>query len=224
MRKIATLIALVAMASVASASYSYEITNPDNTGEISNYVTNDIEFTTTSDWLSAQIVVIPDANEEIYQTTLDDGFGGITHRPTSYPAGAAGTVHEWDTHVSDGLALGGSGAIDFTMEAAVDLGRPAAEGAIINGPGHMINSDIIALMWSKTTTDDIGAPLHLARITIGDTAGGTWKLLIFCEEAGASTPAAEELSGTIVDGYMVPEPATMLVMLGGLGLLARRRR
>jgi len=169
-------------------------------GEIpaDTYVTNDVMLTVDSDWLSAILIVTPDTTGQIYQNAL----GGNT--PPNSALFAAYATLEYDTYVSDGL--GGAPS----LAAAVDYGYSSV----------VFDEDELALTYYTTATE-IGE-LHMARVTMLNTASGEWTFVATASPEGGPKVIAE---GMIDDGCMVPEPATLgLLAIGGLGVLIRRKR
>ena len=189
MRYIATLIALVAIASVASADI---VSAPSALapGNIKNQIQVD---TGGSDWLSAKLLV--DVGDgDVWKTVAFAWYG---------PASTVGVFND-STEIQDGL--GGQ----CSVLAPVDFGVSTIQW----------DNDGIAIEWFTTDTTNIGAALEIAKITLDDEASGTWRLGYALQDGTTA-----DISGTVVGGYMIPEPATMLVMIaGGLGILARRRR
>ena len=203
MRSLIALVVVASLASTASAVITMEVVPVDNSAQLTGYVTQDLVITTDSDWLGAQLVVQPDATGLIYQDDM-----GNTNPQSPNPAFfSAFPTLEFDTYVTDGN-LGQS----VSTTGAVDLGGPAS--AIFDG-------DELSIAWYTDATDNIGT-FVAARVTLADTAGGTWKFL--ATAFPAEGPRVELMDGTIVGGVM-PEPATMgILALGGLIALKRRRR
>jgi hypothetical protein len=169
-------------------------------------IENDLMFDCDSDWLSAVLVISPSAPGMIYQWDAD------TTPPGAMFPMAADPVYptkDYDTYVSDGL--GGAPSTG----AAVDFGYSSV----------LWDSDDVALTF-YTTASEIGL-LNLAQVTLSVQAQGTWSFVATASPEGG--PKVEMLDMMIVDGYLtdtpIPEPATMgLLLLGGLGVLVRRKR
>jgi hypothetical protein len=206
MRYIATLIALVAITGVASAAVEPTLTY--TIGGVAGNNTTDISINAGIDWTSAVLVVTPDATGQIFQDTF---FGAPNDNPPASGQIAFQASLAYDTFISDGQL--------------VDRTKTGAISTVANGQATPVlqSTDLIDLGWFTTNTDDLGA-MTLARVTIAAGATGTWSFQAF--DASSASEAAWVGSGTIEDGMLViPEPATMLVMIGGgLGFLARRRR
>ena len=167
---------------------SMEVVRVDNTSVLSGYVTQDLVMDTTTDWLSAQLIV-----------TLDEP-GGILHYPpddasAQSPNPALFSVLpllEYDTYVSNGV-LGES----VSTAGAVDLGGP---------PQAVFDENQISILWYTTDTDDVGL-LDLARVTLAGTARGTWEFVATAQPAGGPVVTA---SGPVARG------ALMLTLPGDL--------
>ena len=147
------------------------------------YVTQDLVIDTTTDWLAAQLIVTLDEAERIYQ--FDPPFPSPPQLP----------VPEYDTQLAAGvLGVRAAGAL-----GAVDLG-----GAI----DGVFDENAISVAWFTTHKDEVGG-LTLARITLVDDATGTWSFLATAAPGDGPLLLA---SGPVVDGHMVPEPASALVL------------
>jgi hypothetical protein len=170
------------------------------------FVSQDVVFDTDgTDWLSAQIRVFNLEPGDIYQ---HDPPGAVSSPdPADFMANEA---LEFDTYVSNGTLNDPV----VTTTGAVDLG---------GAPTSTFNANVIDIGWFTTDDDEIG-PLALARVTLKNTARGTWSLRFTARPAGGSK---EQFTGAeIIDGRLViPEPATW-ALLGGLAMLSlgRRRR
>ena len=213
MRKLATLIALVALTSVASAAMTGDF-NKNTTGSTAisgliagDWVVNDLVVNTTLDWTSCEITITPDANGLIYQ----DAMGGNAP-PLEAWVGMVASL-EWDTYASGG---------GFSTSSSTGIAPAFTDDS--NTPlDNIFTADKISLVtYYTSTTNDIGT-IGLFRTTLDDSAGGSWTCNVY--DAGSATIPARMLGGDIVDGVMLPEPATMLMLIGGgLGVFMRRRR
>ena len=220
MRYIATLIALVAVASIASAAVETVV---NDTTSFSGYVVNKISVDFgTDEWITGELIVLPDADDKVYNgsyTYYDPNlFMDITVDTwTSHlPVAAYGPrpQMEFDSRIATGVFASGSSPADVSKESA-----PATEDLYL--PTVAAGNDLIRITWWTQSITETGN-LDLAMVTLADDAGGTWSFRAF-DENSAEDPAID-IGGDIVDGALVPEPATMLVMLGGLGVLLRRRK
>lgn len=181
--------------------------------QMAGYVTQNIMIDTDTDWLSAQLVVLPDAPDQVYQELV---VGNINPQaplsPMFFPV-YPGLEH-------DSWVWNGNYGVSVDLAAAVDLGY----GAIV------FDLDMIAIGWNTKELTETGIR-SIAQITLAEGATGTWSLSVTSSPAEVGPivtvgPDAE-LQGVIVGGemHMVPEPATMsLLVLGGLGVLIRRKR
>ena len=172
-----------------------------DTGELfTGYVTQELVIETNTDWLGAQLVVSVDEPAKVYQ----DVYGSSTPQ---YPCpswfGPLGGL-EYDTYVGNGFPC------DIVpLTGAVDLG---------GDPAWTFDDSAISIGWYTTDTDDVGE-FWLARITLVDDATGTWSFLVTAAPAEGPLLLA---SGPVVDGHMVPEPATLVLVGCGAACLAGR--
>lgn len=217
MRFIVTALTLAALAGIALAAVTGGVYQAGGSSSLTGYVTNDIRVITDSDWLLATLIVTPDANGQIYQYWYEYRSARVDHpvSATSVDIGYDGDLARYDSFVTDGLVVDGSPIGSFSMLPATEHGYSEVE---ING------EDQIALTYFTTAADDIG-DLALARVTLADTATGTWYFEAYTAEFGSTVPAVT-MAGHIDGGLLsTPEPASLLVMLGGgLALLRRRRK
>jgi len=184
-----TILAIVGAVSLAATGeLTVELRSVDNSScsELSGYVTQDIVINTTSDWLGAQLVVVLDSPGQIYQHPFNS-----THNspdPDLITNGAPPTIDPmpelaFDTYVSNGV-LGES----VPTLTPVDLG----------GTEKVFSEDEISILWFTTESDDFGE-LSLARISLSDTANGTWAFLV---TAAPSDGPTIEIGGKVIDGVM----------------------
>ena len=214
------LVILAAVTCMASADITLEVVPIDNsvgeggpTPELAGYVTQDLVVTTDTDWLSAQMIVTLDAPGQIYQDLMGDASPQSPGDPNPQSPNPAFfplvPSLEFDTYLSNGV-LGES----VSWSEALDL---------CLGCGPVFDSDHISFLWYTTGTEDIGT-LALARVTLADTANGTWQFVATAMPQGG--PRVEVPAGIVANGVMyIPEPAMMsLLGLGGLALMRRRRK
>ena len=203
MRSFAIILTVAAVTNVAAAYITMEIVEVDNTpggDALVGYVTQDIVITTDSGWLTAALIV--DVGDgDIYQ----DALARLTPQSPN-PAFFPGFPSlEFDTYVSNGVL--GEGV---SVTGAVDLGGPRDK---------QFDQDHISIRWYTDGTDDVGT-LALARITLKDTASGTWAFLAQARPLGHVMA-----SGSVEGGHLIPEPGTgCLLVLGAVLALSRRRR
>ena len=194
---ISCVLILAAVPCAAWADITLDVVNVDNSSapELNGYVTLDLVATTDSDWLSAQMIVTLDAPGGFYQDPLGN-TNPQSPNPAFFPLAPS---LEFDTYVSNGV-LGES----VSLTGAVDLGGPANE---------VFDADHLSILWYTTDTDDIGE-LTLARLSLAETAVGTWTFIATASPQGGPRL---EVSG------IIPEPATLgILALAGLALLRRR--
>ena len=166
---------------------------------------------TDSDWLSAQLIVTPDEPGRIYQDPLYPQPRPQSPNPAFFEAFPS---LEFDTYVSNGVV-----GEPVSITGAVDLGGP---------PDAIFNTDRISIAWYTYETDDIGT-LALARFTLAHGAMGAWQLLASSGPAECARVRIScggfRASGPVINGHMVPEPATLwLLALGALALFRRHRQ
>ena len=226
MRYIATLIALVAVASIASAAMTGTFSEntvgsallTSDTGMFDqtpgSWAVNDLVVTSDLDWTSAILYV--SAPGSIFQSPngTDDGVPPPGGTGTGGPLPPNNTFFtmvpdlEYDTYV-----CAGSFSVLAAMGTAAGFTTPPLP---------------------ETTADELSATffhtgvqtgiVELVRVSIMTSfTGGSWSIEVY-DASSEDVPQIVD-SGTIVDGVLVPEPATMLIMaIGGIGVLARRRR
>ena len=224
MRKLATLIALVALTSVASAAmmqeYLYDITMTNITGGSQpggvDWTVNRFKIDTTVDWTTAELVVTPtDANQiHQYWYTYRDNRVDNDASISSTDIGYDGNTARYDTFITDELLVNGTAVGEFSFwdyDGTKVYTGAAAETEI-------------SVTFFTTATDEIGTSMYLAQVTILETCNsGTW--LFNAYNADSASVPIWELSGNIVNGALVPEPATMLMLIGGgVGVFMRRRK
>jgi hypothetical protein len=184
---------------------------------MSNLVSNMLNLTTTSDWLSAVLVVTLDETGQVFQypfSPYNVAGNPASPDPVLISTGSPPFVPPlpgllYDTYLSNGV-LGAS----VQTAAPVDLGIDTMK----------FDGDGIAAVWWTTGGDDTGT-LNLASVTLLNSAQGTWQFIATASPAGEGGPKVDTGVQPVVDGYLVPEPATMgLLLVGGLGMLIRRKR
>ena len=214
MRYIATLIALVAVAGIASAAMTggWSV-NAEGTTAMPNHTVNDLVINTTLDWTSA--IVSVNAPGAIYQDSFE-ATDPITGGPLPPPANFLAMVPslEWDTYICGG---------QFSDKDPAPAGTAGATASYTLPPNPICDVNDVLATFFTTTTTDIGI-IELTRVTVSSAfTGGSWSIAIY--DASSAEAPVLEATGTIVEGVLVPEPATMLIMaIGGIGVLARRRR
>jgi len=201
MRYLTVLFLTAALAGIASADLTMSLGTVDPTGVLGEgWITNTVSIDTTSDWLSAVLVVEPEGGG-IYQDAM-----GSEQSPNPAWIGMVPSL-EFDTYISNGV-LGET----CSTAAAVDLGYSSI----------IFDDTMLAISWYTTDTDDLGT-LELVRATLETSCSGSWSFKATASPAGG--PYVEVMNGDIVNGVLMPEPATLgLLAIGGLGVLIRRKR
>lgn len=212
MRYLTVLFITAALAGIASAQISVEVssfdtpaTSGDAFGDIpaDTYVTNDLVATCASDWLSAVLIVTPTGGG-IY----NHGLGAANPQSPMAALLPMYPALQYDTYVSNGV-IGET----VSTAAAVDYGYSSV---VFDGAS-------IAIAYYTTDTDDLGV-LNLARVTLENTCQGLWTLAATASPAGGPKVLWED--GVISEGRLfIPEPATLgLLAIGEIGMLIRRKR
>ena len=242
MRYLTVLFLTAALAGIASADITgFEIQYPDNTVSsglygtagvptgIVGYHTSDLVMSCDTDWLSAVMLVTPDEPGTIYQDLYGGGLvNEQSPNPMFIPVFPA---LEYDTCISSGTfggACGVAAAVDFGDPGQPHPTDPLADPLPVFGYGPPFAptptntpSDRLAISWFTVGTET--GDLLLARITMLAGTTGQWTFRATASPEGG--PVVELLGLPIVDGYLVPEPATLgLLAIGGLGVLIRRKR
>ena len=205
MRTLAILILVAAIANVASALTTMEVIDVDNSAvpKMADHVTQDLVIMTNVDWLGAQLVVDLDEPGKVYQDELGN-FNPQSPNPAFFSAFPS---LEFDTYVSNGV-LGES----VSTTGAVYLAGPATA---------IFDADHISIAWYTDATDDIGT-FPVARVTLHDSAGGTWS---FQTPQWPAEGAGFLASGPVINGHMVPEPTTIALLgLSAAALIRGKRR
>ena len=224
MQKLATLIALVALTSVASAAVTGAVTN--DTASFSGYVVNEISIDTgTEEWVTSELIVVPDQADMVYNASYSytlptPPFSTIIVDPFASDQVQATidyyTELEFDSRIATGVFVGGEAEASYTT-----LSAPAAGTKVL--PMVAAGGDEIRVTWYTLDVVESGA-LDMAMVTLGTGAEtGSWSFEVYT--AGSAEIPAWTASGDIEDGKLIPEPASMLMLIGGgLGLLMRRRK
>ncbi len=156
------------------------------------YVSNTWNLNTVGEkWLSAELLVEGLSPGDIYQNT-GIGSGDVPPNPTYFLSNPA---LEFDSYMSGGYDSSpvqpSTGTLPELMGGAVDIG-----GAI----ARTFNTSVIDATWGSTLDPKpTDADLMLGRITLSDSAQGTYKLRIALDDSEAHV----YLGGVIVDGAML---------------------
>ena len=196
------LVILAAVTCMASADITLEVVPVDNSSQLTGFITQDLVVTTDTDWEQAFMIVTLDEPGGIYQDPLGN-VNPQSPNPAFFPIAPS---LEFDTYVSNGV-----------------LGESVAAFGTVTFDPLILDEDHIFISWFTDGTDDIGT-LALARVTLAETAHGTW--LFTATAASENDPTVDVPAGVVVNGEMfIPEPATLsLLTLGGLALMRRKRK
>ncbi|MAE66753.1 MAG: hypothetical protein CMJ18_20995 [Phycisphaeraceae bacterium] len=177
----------------------------------------------------------PTLEFDTYMSTgvLGEGIGSMGGAPdlTGHPGtpgpsdiNGDGRVGLDDLHVlilNYGLFVDPGTHGDITGNGRVDAGD---FGALESAWGETGSFDASAI--NKTWFDSTGAPgiFAIARITLAESAGGTWDLLVLADPEGGSN--RRRTGGPVVDGVMlIPEPTCLIAWaMFALILLMHRSR
>ncbi len=111
---------------------------------------------------------------------------------------------EWDTYVG---IPGGTNDVWVPFNCGLGCGPISLAGQLVNMP-----------RWGGTATTETG-PTQIANISLTNDSAGTWSM-----QTAFAGGLVVESSGVVINGAIVPEPASMgLLGLGVMGLSQRRR-
>ncbi len=186
--------------------------NPDGSRTLggTNYFTYDMMVTSLVFWTNARLDITL-ATGEFYN---DVGFGKDT-QPGEAVFGFVPEV-EWDTYAR---TPGGELAL-----ASFTVGAQYGQNSLT--PDPPAGNTIIAASWFWIGNAGPGID-NIARLTLSADANGTITGMVFDANPGFPFPTQNSFDGvySIVDGHIVPEPATLsLLGIGVVGLMRRRRR
>lgn len=214
MRKFAMLLmAVVMLAFISSTAFAgitnVTVVNPDNSGELNGWVTNDILIDFTGIWTGSQILTDVGPGS-IYQ---DAGGGEIP--PSAFIVGLVPSA-QWDTFMASGSTLlDGPDGNPSPGSWAADLGSV--------GPATF-DTNLLDKSWNPPGGADIADRngFLIARVTLADTTNSGVELLA---SAGGDIFT---IPGFVENGVIsfIPEPSSVALL--GLGLIAlvgyRRRK
>jgi hypothetical protein len=183
------------------------INNPGSSpgaGNLDGFTSQDLTLTTTADW-TATALLITLSSGQLFQEGEGFGANGITLGQPA-PAGFVPLPSsEFDSYIFDphgGAAIAG---------AAGDVG----------GDVQQFDTAEVDISWNSAGADaaDTGT-FAISRITLSNDANGTAALAFTV--AGVGSAIVQNF--VIVNGAIVPEPASLALMgLGGIAALRRRR-
>jgi len=208
-RTIALSLVVFVAAALPAAASTIEISQ---TSDLAGFVTNDFSITTTGTWSRMELLTNGLSAGDIFQHSFGTGNGGPNPALVAAFADLA-----FDSFLANGTLVDDAGHGILAIGGAVDLVGGAAP---LTFTDQMVDATWgPALGQNPTNVED----WLTARITVADTANGTFQVLFSDTSKGVSPP----MDGVITNGTMtlVPEPSTFLMLtVGSLGLLLLRRR
>lgn len=171
----------------------------------------DMLVTCTTDWTDA-IISVELTTGSFYDNTE---WSIPSHTEVQSEVWVAFPDVEWDTCVTSPTAWNDGVAVVF------GAGDPNATPPI--PPTPIMDSDTMSYSWADTDDDGAQTNYMVARITFTTDADGDITGIQFDKDTAGTGVSFDEYY--VLDGVILPEPATMLLLgLGGAGVLLRRRR
>lgn len=115
------------------------------------------------------------------------------------------------------VTIDGDQAVEARFGGGANTGGEAAP---------TFNTSGIDLTWDNVRTTDIGSGILIARLVFSDDASGSFQMMAFLDfrlDPNMSRVRANDLT-QIVDGFLVPEPASFSLMALGCVTIKRRWR
>jgi len=189
---------LTAQAHAAPGAQWYVDTANTIPNVIANRLTVDGEG---QDWTAAVLLV------ELTQGLVHNGAPDSARPQVGFWGIPGFEILEWDTWV--GTTQSGGPGIN-------DLG-PFCFGGDLGCRAFSMSGQLVSATWGGTATTEIG-PTRIANISLTDDAAGTWSL-----QTAFAGGLVVESSGVVINGAIVPEPASVVLLgLGALSLTKRR--
>ena len=203
MKKSLAIVVVLAMAATANAAVvsTYFTDMGTHSAGGADYRVWDMMTEVTTDWTNARLDLILTSGT-LFQHPVAQFGSDVEGNPAAigmYPDA------EWDTYVAS--------PIDWTTAPA-----------LADDPPYMSDTSITA-SWFDSIVGTAGV-YRIARISLSTDAQGTLTGKVYdVETQGVGVVIDEQLFGLVVDGAIVPEPATLVLLaIGGIGALLRKRR
>ena len=184
----------VALASITGTFV--QVTSEGGQSPPANRVSQDLSVNATTDWLGAQLRILPTSGTapRIYQD-FNGGSPNPAHAPPDPNLFGTFPTLRFDTYLTGSGGVAGGAAT--SAGAAIDIG-----GTNNISTGGTWGNASIDMQWYTTNTADIGT-FTLGRFTLHNTVQGTWLLRLDSKDQTAPFL----LNGNIENGLLIAAPA-----------------